>query len=93
MDMSQPTDQEMDTYPHVFFTSDMTWDPSILDDEETSDPSIFPEDFPIDLLVNQFGEVLQREVYGQERYDSSNRKLENYNLLKTLYNNSQLPFS
>ena len=27
----KPTDQDMDTYPHVFFTSPDEWDPSVLD--------------------------------------------------------------
>jgi hypothetical protein len=35
--MSPPSDNEMDSYPHVFFTSDAPWDPSILDDEYESD--------------------------------------------------------
>ena len=26
-DMSAPTDHDLDAYPHVFFTSDETWDP------------------------------------------------------------------
>ena len=29
--LGRPTDQDMDTYPHVFFTSPDEWDPSILD--------------------------------------------------------------
>jgi hypothetical protein len=33
MDMHPPTDLELETYPHVFFTSDNTWDPSNLDQE------------------------------------------------------------
>jgi hypothetical protein len=38
MDMSPPTDAEMETYPHVLFTSAMTWDPTTLDDENENDP-------------------------------------------------------
>jgi hypothetical protein len=33
MDMHAPNDQEMETLPHVFVTSDSPWDPSLLDDE------------------------------------------------------------
>ena len=29
--LGRPTDQDMDTYPHVFFTSPDEWDPSVLD--------------------------------------------------------------
>ena len=29
--IGRPTDQDMDTYPHVFFTSPDEWDPSVLD--------------------------------------------------------------
>ena len=29
--LGKPTDQDMDTYPHVFFTSSDEWDPSVLD--------------------------------------------------------------
>ena len=29
--LRKPTDQDMDTYPHVFFTSPDKWDPSVLD--------------------------------------------------------------
>ena len=29
--LGKPTDQNMDTYPHVFFTSPDEWDPSVLD--------------------------------------------------------------
>jgi hypothetical protein len=33
IDMSPPNDHDLETYPHVVLTSDMPWDPSILDDE------------------------------------------------------------
>jgi hypothetical protein len=33
MDMHPPSDLELETYPHVLFTSDITWDPSSLDQE------------------------------------------------------------
>ena len=31
--LGRPNDQELETYPHVFFTSPDTWDPSLLDHE------------------------------------------------------------
>ena len=31
--MSPPSDDDLDCYPHVILTSDMDWDPSILDNE------------------------------------------------------------
>ena len=33
--LGRPTDQDMDTYPHVFFTSPDEWDPSVLDHDPT----------------------------------------------------------
>ena len=33
MDMRPPTDSEIVEYPQVVFTSDETWDPTVLDDE------------------------------------------------------------
>jgi len=33
MDMYPPSDEEMDTLPHVTFTSDVPWDPTIYDNE------------------------------------------------------------
>jgi hypothetical protein len=33
MNMHSPTDLELETLPHVFFTSDVPWDPTILDNE------------------------------------------------------------
>jgi hypothetical protein len=32
-DMHPPTDDELHSYPHVIFTSDIPWDPQVLDDE------------------------------------------------------------
>jgi hypothetical protein len=62
MDMSPPTAEEVDTYPHVIFTSDKTWDPQVIDDEySVSDVDIsqdtmpFPEYHPDTL--NRFGDV------------------------------------
>ena len=45
--LGRPTDQEMDTYPHVFFTSPDEWDPSVLDHDPSHlvglDPSQVPD--------------------------------------------------
>jgi hypothetical protein len=35
MDMSPPTPSELDSYPHVIFTSDMEWNPASIVDEYT----------------------------------------------------------
>ena len=37
MDMSPPSDAELDAHPHVFFTADVTWDPRHLDHEYLPD--------------------------------------------------------
>ena len=62
MAMSKPSDSELDDYPHVMFTSDMPWDPRVLDD---SDDEISTDGIPIDPLVNQYGEVLDRYGHNQ----------------------------
>ena len=45
--LGKPTDQDMDTYPHVFFTSPNEWDPSVLDHDpphlDGLDPSQVPD--------------------------------------------------
>ena len=65
MDMHPPTDLELDKYPHVFFTSDATWDPSTLDHEFTvEDLEIVDEDHtPIfgQFEINNYGEFRARE--------------------------------
>ena len=40
MDMRPPTDDELSLLPHVYFTSDSTWDPAILDAEFPDNPEI-----------------------------------------------------
>jgi hypothetical protein len=51
----------MENYPHVMFTSDLPWDPTLFDDDddviEVTDP------VPIDVRANQFGELLGRDAY------------------------------
>ena len=41
MDMRYPTDEEMKKYPHVYFTEDTDWNPTMLDDEYVDDPNGF----------------------------------------------------
>ena len=45
--LGRPTDQDMDTYPHVFFTSPDEWDPLVLDHDpphlDGLDPSQVPD--------------------------------------------------
>ena len=45
--LGRPTAQDMDTYPHVFFTSPDEWDPSVLDHDpphlDRLDPSQVPD--------------------------------------------------
>jgi hypothetical protein len=51
MDMSPPTQEELDTYPHVFFTADMEWYPQIINDEYHVDHLNLTED---DLQISDF---------------------------------------
>ena len=45
--LGRPTDQDIDTYPHVFFSSPDEWDPSVLDHDpphlDGLDPSQVPD--------------------------------------------------
>jgi Reverse transcriptase (RNA-dependent DNA polymerase) len=65
MDMCPPSDSDMESYPHVFFTSDDTWDPTFLDDEYTvEDMEITAHDLVPSYgwkELNKYGEFLQRE--------------------------------
>jgi hypothetical protein len=59
MDMCPPTEDEMASYPHVILTSEMEWDPTILDNE------FGPNDMPSsatttnlpDSHLNDYGEL------------------------------------
>jgi len=44
MDMTPPTDHDVDTLPHVMFTADVPWDPSSLDDEYPADANDLDQD-------------------------------------------------
>ena len=49
--LGRPTDQDMDTYPHVFFTSPDEWDPSVLDHDPPHLDGLDPVKSLTNLLV------------------------------------------
>ena len=55
-----PTEQDMDTYPHVFFTSPDKWDPSVLDHDppplDGLDPSQVPDQTFGDPMFDAYGD-------------------------------------
>ena len=57
--LGRPTDQDMDTYPHVFFTSPDEWDPSVLD----HDPPHLDGLDPSQVLDQPFGDPMF-DAYG-----------------------------
>jgi len=61
MDMAYPDDDMMAKYPHVYFTADQEWDPSIVDDEfDNFQEEIFEEEddtLAYTSPVNDFGEL------------------------------------
>ena len=58
--LGRPTDQDMDTYPHVFFTSPDEWDPSVLDLDpphlDGLDPSQVPDQPFGDPMFDAYGD-------------------------------------
>ena len=58
--LGRPTDQDMDTYPHVFFTSPDEWDPSVLDHDpphlDGLDPSQVPDQPFSDPMFDAYGD-------------------------------------
>ena len=58
--LGKPTDQEMDTYPHVFFISPDEWDPSVLDHDpphlDGLDPSQVPDQLFGDPMFDVYGD-------------------------------------
>ena len=44
--LGRPTAQDMDTYPHVFFTSPDEWDPSVLDHDPPHLDGLYPSQVP-----------------------------------------------
>ena len=57
--LGRPTEQDMDTYPHVFFTSPDEWDPSVLD----HDPPPLDGLDPSQVLDQPFGDPMF-DAYG-----------------------------
>ena len=70
--LGRPTDQDMDTYPHVFFTSPDEWDPSVLD----HDPPPLDGLDPSQVLDQPFGDPMF-DAYG----DFNERIIANLNTL------------
>ena len=64
--LGRPTDQDMDTYPHVFFTSPDEWDPSVLDHDPPHlgelDPSQVPDQLFGDPMFDAYGDFNERII-------------------------------
>ena len=64
--LGKPTDQDMDTYPHVFFTSPDEWDPSVLDHDpphlDGLDPSQVPNQPFGDPMYDAYGDFNERII-------------------------------
>ena len=64
--LGRPTDQDMDTYPHVFFTSPDEWDPSVLDHDpphlDGLDPSQVPDQPFGDPMFDAYGDFSERII-------------------------------
>ena len=64
IDMSIPTDEEMEKYPNCFITHDSPWNPSVLDDEFLStedlpdDPAIHSRREARSALIDEYGEPI-----------------------------------
>ena len=64
--LGKPTLQDMDTYPHVFFTSPDEWDPSVLDHDpphlDGLDPSQAPDQPFGDPMFDAYGDFNERII-------------------------------
>ena len=64
--LGKPTDHDMDTYPHVFFTSPDEWDPSVLDHDpphlDGLDPSQVPDRPFSDPMFDAYGDFNERII-------------------------------
>ena len=64
--LGKPTDQDMDTYPHVFFTSPDEWDPSVLDHDpphlDGLDPSQVSDQHFGDPMFDAYGDFNERII-------------------------------
>ena len=75
MDMTVPNDEDMEAHPHVFLTADTLWDPSVMDNEFTSQdfdtPSIATERRELrDPRVDPFGAIVDTNSTTVERHDN-----------------------
>ena len=76
IDMTPPTDDEMEMYPHVFITSDAPWDPSVLNDEFHStepipnDPIIQERRDARNSLITQDGNISFPRLMNSHKYRS-----------------------
>ena len=64
MDMSPASDEDMDTYPHVFLTADAPWNPYIVDEEFFFDASDTFADVPL-VLSRRDGHDPRVDAYGE----------------------------
>ena len=64
--LGTPSDQDMDTYPHVFFTSPDEWDPSVRDHDpphlDGLDPSQVPDQPFGDPMFDAYGDFNERII-------------------------------
>ncbi len=75
-DMSPPTDEDLEKYPHVFITSDAPWDPHCLDEE-------FTEDFHD--AVMELPEVVERRENRDTRVDDQGNLRRTYEDYQALF--------
>ena len=66
MDMSIPTDNDMDKYPHMFITADVPWNPSVLDNE----------------VEEEFFDAVTELPEVQERRDGADPRVDDYGFLQ-----------
>jgi transposase InsO family protein len=66
MDVESPTTADLELYPHVYFTKDDVWDPSVRDDEYETEVSEDEEDkLTYNSEVNDYGELtgdIERDI-------------------------------
>ena len=76
--LGRPTDQDMDTNPHVFFTSPDEWDPSVLDHDpphlDGLDPSQVPDQPFGDPMFDAYGDFNERIIANLNTLSDNIRK-------------------
>ena len=60
--LGRPTDQDMDTYPHVFFTSPDEWDPSVLDHDPPHLDGLDRSQVPDQPMFDAYGDFNERII-------------------------------